>query len=75
MKNQVTKSRFLSWYISDSDDAYDIGRDVISALKNKGTYTINVKELFDSCGYIPAFICVNNDEGEYEPNEVELING
>jgi hypothetical protein len=75
MKNQVTKSRFLSWYFSNQCDAISIGYEVISALNEDGKYAINVNELFDCCGYIPAFICVNNDDGEYEPNEVELING
>ena len=75
MKNQVTKSRFLSWYFSCYEDIEVLGQTAYDGLKSDGTYTVNVKELFDSSGYIPAFICVNVDEGEYEPNELELING
>ena len=76
MKNQVTTSRFLSWYFSCYEDIEVLGQTAYDGLKSDGTYTVNVKELFDSCGYIPAFICVDaNDEGEYEPNELELING
>lgn len=76
MKNQVTKSRFLSWYFSDSDDAHAIGYDVISDLKNEGSFTISVEQLFERCGYIPEYICVDDNDGgnEYDPSEVELIN-
>ena len=75
MKNQVTKSKFLSWYFSNQCDAISIGYEVISALNEDGKYAINVNELFDCSVYIPASICVNaNDDDKYEPNEVELIN-
>ena len=76
MKNQVTKSRFLSWYFSDSDDAHAIGYDVISDLRNEGSFTISVEQLFERCEYIPEFICVDDNDGgnEYDPSEVELIN-
>jgi hypothetical protein len=76
MKNKVTTSRFLSWYFSDSSDAHAIGYEVISALKSNGVFTISVKDLFDSCGYIPSDICIDAKEGiEYEPSQVELIKG
>lgn len=77
MKNQVTKSSFLDWYFSDSDDAHTMGYDVISDLRNEGSFTISVEELFNRCGYIPQHICVDNKDlhNEYDPSEVELING
>ena len=76
MKNKVTKSRFLSWYISDSDDLKRMGRMAADSLEKSGTFKINVQQLFDSCVYIPASICVTPfDDYEYNPNDVELING
>jgi len=74
--NSVTKSSFLDWYFSQS--YYDsFSYEIINALyEQDGICTINIKELFDCCVYIPASICVNaNDNDKYEPNEVELING
>jgi hypothetical protein len=74
MKNKVTTSKFLSWYFSDSSDAHAIGYQVISALNSNGEYIIRVRDLFDNCGYIPSYICVDNkEEIEYEPSQVELI--
>jgi hypothetical protein len=76
MKNQVTKSQFLSWYFSNQCDAISIGYEIISALNEDGKYAINVNELFDCCGYIPREICEDNDgDNEYQPSELELING
>ncbi len=39
-------------------------------------FHITTEDLFNECGYIPAFICVDaNDNDEYAPSEVKLING
>lgn len=75
--NSVTKSRFLSWYFSESDDAHKMGYDVISSLRDEGEFIITTQDLFDRCGYIPEYICVDDNDGgnEYDPSEVELING
>ena len=77
MKNQVTKSSFLDWYFSDSDDAQMMGYDVISSLRDEGEFIITTQDLFDRCGYIPQHICVDNNDGdnEYDSSQVELING
>jgi len=76
MKNKVTKSSFLDWYFSDSDDAQTMGYDVISSLRDEGEFIITTQDLFDRCGYIPQHICENNDgDNEYDSSEVELING
>ena len=77
MKNQVTKSSFLDWYFSDSVDALTMGYDVISDLRNEGEFIITTQDLFERCGYIPQHICVDNKDlhNEYDPSEVELING
>ena len=76
MKNKVTKAAFLSWYFSSHSDALDIGYGVISALMSDGEYIVRVRDLFDSCGYIPSHICIDATEEdiEYNPSEVELIN-
>jgi len=77
MKNQVTKSRFLSWYFSDSGDVQAMANKVISSLRDKGEFIITTHDLFDRCGSIPEYICVDDNDGgnEYDPSEVELING
>ena len=47
------------------------------ALNSKGTFTITTKQLFEECGYIPVHILQNKeefeDEEEFEPSEVELL--
>lgn len=75
-KNKLLASRFLSWYFSDIDIMYDIGKDVLSGLYDKGEATITLQALLDSCGYIPSFICVDNveEDCDYDTNEVELVN-
>ena len=77
MKKQVTKSRFLSWYFSDTFDAHCIGCDVISALKNDGEFIITTQDLLDRCGYIPSWLCEGEDNKsrDLETDKVELING
>ncbi len=79
-KNKVTKSAFLNWYFSDADDIKTIRHRVIGGLKDDGTITLSVDELFNEAGYIPQHICevdgADKDylsEDEYHPSEVELI--
>jgi hypothetical protein len=77
MKPQVKAEDFLDWLFSDSDDAKQLGVRVIKGLNSKGTFTITTRQLFEECGYIPAHILDNKehfeDDKEFEPNEVELI--
>jgi hypothetical protein len=74
--NSVTASSFLDWYFTDEDDTITIGNRAIDELKDTGTFTISVEQLFDECGYIPQEKCENNDgDNEYDPSEVKLING
>jgi hypothetical protein len=77
MKPQVRAEDFLDWLFSDSDDAKQLGVRVIKALNSKGTFTITTRQLFEECGYIPVHILDNKeefeDDDEFEPNEVELI--
>jgi hypothetical protein len=78
MKPQVRVEDFLDWLFSDSDDAKQLGVRVVQTLKSKGTFTITTRQLFEECGYIPVHILDNKeefeDDDEFEPNEVELIN-
>ena len=73
--NSVTASRFLSWYFSDSDMVESFGQRAVKMLQDEGFVNISARQLFEDCGYIPQFIC-ENDEGDYEysPESVEFIN-
>lgn len=73
-KNKVTETAFLKWYFSDKNDLRDIGYRVYESLMKWGKYSINVKTLYDQCGYIPQHICKDSDgNNEYDPSEVLLI--
>lgn len=72
-KNKVKASDFLEWYFSDYKDGQHIAYRVISELKAYGKVTLSVESLFDSCGYIPQFICEVDGDDEYDPSEVLLI--
>jgi hypothetical protein len=77
-KPRVRKEELLDWLFSDSDDAKQLGVRVIEALNSKGsTFTITTRQLFEECGYIPVHILDNKeefeDDDEFEPNEVELL--
>lgn len=75
MKNKVTASNFLDWYFSEEDDTLYIGDCAIDMLKAKGRFNITAKDVFDFCGYIPAFICEDDADPllEYAVEEVEFI--
>jgi hypothetical protein len=76
-KFKITKERFIDWYFSD------INVDVIDELKKFGEVTITAQGLFDSCGYIPLWLCEGQEDKEYNgisplalelsPSDVELI--
>lgn len=78
MKPQVRKEELLDWLFSDSDDAKSLGIRIIKQLKDSGSASITIEELFDECGYIPAHILLNDEEfeegEEFDPSEVELLN-
>lgn len=72
--NSVNSSRFLDWYFSDCDDINDWASNVIAELSYSGKVTLCIQSLFDSCGYIPQYICNDLDgDAEYTPNQIELI--
>lgn len=78
MEPKLRKEELLDWLFSDSDDAKQLGVRIIKQLKDTGSASITLEELFDECGYIPAHILLNEEEfeegEEFEPKEVELLN-
>lgn len=73
---EVLASKFLAWYISDKDDIVTLGLHVLSQLTDHGKAEITVKELYDSCGYIPGFLvegCEDSNE-DFDPEDLKLIN-
>lgn len=77
MKNQVTKADFLKWYLNGSDTYEFLGSLAFDLLMEKGSATITTEQLFEDCGYIPAYICIGQEdadsEKEYDTENVELI--
>lgn len=79
-KYQVTKSKFLDWYLSDSEDEMYLGRTLVRTLKEEGQVNLKVEDLFTWVVYIPKDICVGYEDKFYastvelNPNDVELIN-
>lgn len=77
MKPQLRKEELLDWLFSDSDDAKQLGVRIIKQLKDTGSASITLEELFNECGYIPVHILLNDEEfqegEEFDPSEVELL--
>jgi hypothetical protein len=76
VKPKLKKEELLDWLFSDSDDAKQLGVRIIRQLHDTGSATITIQELFDECGYIPVTLTNAkgyNEDHEFEPNEVELI--
>ena len=77
--NSVTASKFLEWYFSDISEIRDFGNAMVEQMTTFGCVNIDVKQLFDGCGYIPESICEDWDddwgnEEEYNPEDLEFIN-
>ena len=74
---QLKKSRFIDWYFADPETRIDFGNNAISELKHFGTLDVTTQGLFDTCGYIPQWLCEgqsDDDDQELEPGDIELIN-
>lgn len=72
--NSVDSSRFLDWYFSDEGDFLSWARNLAEELYCSGKVSTSVQAIFDSCGYIPQYICNDLDgDAEYTPNQIELI--
>lgn len=82
IKNSVSASAFLEWYIGDQDGHDAIIESAIKSLQNTGNYSVSVHDLFRNCQYIPQYICndcppphqVNYEYEEYQPGEVDFLN-
>ena len=76
MKPQVTKRDFLDWYFEDADDFKTFGQNMVNQLKEIGSATTNVEQVFKDCPYIPQHILTNwqdfEDGEEFDPKDVEL---
>ena len=78
-KNKVLASRFIEWYYNDYEDVKILGNSMVQLLLSIGQCNLSVQQVFDGCGYIPKYICEDNDgidqyTTEYNIDEVELIN-
>jgi len=60
--NKVKASKFLDWYIRDSNDYSMLGCKAYDLLKSGGKMTLTVVELFNECPFIPAYICEIEDK-------------
>lgn len=82
IKNSVSASAFLEWYVGDQDGHDAIIMNAIKSLQNTGIYAVSVHDLFRNCQYIPQYICndcpppdqVNYKYEEYQPGEVDFLN-
>jgi len=72
-KVKLKESAFLDWLFSDQDDINTFGRNMISELRANGFVKETVQNLLDCCGYVPGFICEDEPDGEFDPENVELI--
>ena len=77
-KVKLTKEKFLDWYFSDTDDYDHINNRLFNSLLHYGKFSINVRELLDSCCELPERLMEGYDEENdkdyhYVPCEIELI--
>jgi hypothetical protein len=79
MKHKLLASKFIEWYYDNHEDVKMLGTSMMHLLKRTGQCSLSVEEVFDCCGYIPKYICEDNDgidqyTIEYNTEDVELIN-
>lgn len=78
IKKAVLKATdFLDWYLDDHDTLFDLALDFTKFLKRNGKISMNVFDIFKSCGYIPDNICFNimesNSHFEYDVEEILFL--
>ena len=73
--NKVKASKFLDWYIRDSNDYSMLGCKAYDLLKSGGKMTLTVVEMFNECPFIPAYICEIEDKNmiSYQNKDVLFI--
>ena len=59
----IDREEFLDWYF-DEDIIKDFvhNQDVISELKEKGKFSLDINSLLDNCGYLPENVAVDGQE-------------
>jgi len=76
--NKILASRFIDWYYSDSSEIKELGYATLNEFKTSGKINKSIRDIYDQCGYIPRWICLDSDgiitDEEYDPVDVELIN-
>jgi len=57
------REAFIDWYF-DQDMIEDFvdNQDVISELKEKGKFSLDINALLDNCGYLPENVAVDGQE-------------
>ena len=59
----IDREAFIDWYF-DQDMIEDFvdNQDVISELKEKGKFSLDINALLDNCGYLPENVAVDGQE-------------
>lgn len=73
--NRVMESDFIRWYFDDDKDFFaNFGNTVALEIQKTGKCRLTIKDIFDTCEYIPSKICESAfPYEEYQPHEVRLI--
>lgn len=73
-KIKLKEEKLLDWFFSDQDDMLSFAKLAIDDMRTNGYTKWSVQGILDGCGYLPAYICENGEEGkEYDPSDIELI--
>ena len=72
---KLRASQFIDWYFADGDDYRHIGERMEFFLKQSGTGTLTVENLFDEQDELPTWILedYDGDEDYIRAHIVELI--
>ena len=73
---KLRASQFIDWYFADGDDYRHIGERMEFLLKQSGTGTLTVENIFDEQDEIPTWILddYDGDEDYIGSDKVEFIN-
>ena len=73
--NRVTESNFIRWYFDEDKEFFaNFGNTVALEIAKTGKCRLTIKDIFDTCEYIPSKICESQyKDEEYQPHEVKLI--
>ena len=73
----ISTEKFIDWYFADSDAIW-ILKDMRFNIANYGIYKIELLELFDTCGFLPANLRPDYNYKihlgqQYDPNLCQLV--